>query len=61
MAANTKGIGGIEVVRTVSDLRAHISDWGELGETVGLVPTLGGLHDGHLALVRASLAAAERG
>jgi pantoate--beta-alanine ligase len=40
------------VVRTVADLRHAISAWRREGLTIALVPTMGALHLGHLALVR---------
>ncbi len=46
----------LKTVTTIPDLRESIKGWRQVGETVGLVPTMGGLHEGHLALVRHSRA-----
>ncbi|MBV9827211.1 MAG: pantoate--beta-alanine ligase [Alphaproteobacteria bacterium] len=44
----------IGIARTVADLRHMIAAWRSSGETVGLVPTMGAIHAGHLALVNAA-------
>ncbi len=50
----------MQVARTIADLRRRIADWRKAGERVGLAPTMGALHQGHLALVRAARAGCGR-
>lgn len=48
------------ILRTLSELRTAVKSWKMAGQTVGVVPTMGALHPGHLSLVEAAKQDCER-
>jgi len=50
----------MQIIRRLNDLSPALSPWRRAGEKLALVPTMGALHAGHLALVEAARAKADR-
>lgn len=49
-----------QVIRSSAELREKVAGWKRSGMLVGVVPTMGALHDGHLSLARAARAQSDR-
>ena len=50
----------MKVVKTVKEVREIVAGWRKEGLTVGLVPTMGFLHEGHQSLIRKSASQNDR-
>ncbi|MBC7740527.1 MAG: pantoate--beta-alanine ligase [Candidatus Saccharibacteria bacterium] len=49
-----------QILRTTVDMRRLSRTWKAAGQIIGVVPTMGALHDGHLSLVRVAKAECDR-
>ena len=44
----------MKLIKTVAELQSTVNKVKKAGKTIGLVPTMGALHEGHASLIRAA-------
>lgn len=60
MHSNLEERRTMKIAYTVKDVKSQVREWKKEGLTVGLVPTMGYLHEGHESLIRRAVAENDR-